>query len=133
MKTDAAKTYGSGVLGPNGRPLPFSSAIEVDDLVYLSGQLALRDGKVDGDIGQQTDLIFDNIETVLTSADLSLDNVVKTSIWITDPADFAAFNAAYAVRFTAPYPTRSCVVSQLVIPGARVEIEVVASRRHRRT
>jgi 2-iminobutanoate/2-iminopropanoate deaminase len=133
MKTDGAKTHSSGVVGPNGRPLPFSSAIEVDDLVYLSGQLALRGGKVDGDIGQQTDLIFDNIETVLASAGLTLDSVVKASIWITDPADFAAFNAAYAARFTAPYPTRSCVVSQLVIPGARVEIEVVASRRHHRT
>jgi 2-iminobutanoate/2-iminopropanoate deaminase len=126
------KTYGGDVRGPGGRVLPLSLATELDDLLFVSGQLALRDGKVEGDVAQQTNVIFDSLEAILAQADLTLDHVVKTTIWLTDPRDFPAFNSTYAGRLRAPYPSRSCVVSALVVLGARVEIEAVASRRHRR-
>jgi 2-iminobutanoate/2-iminopropanoate deaminase len=126
------KTYGGEVHGPGGRVLPLSLATELDDLLLISGQLALREGKVEGDIAQQTGVIFDSLEAILAQAGLTLDNVVKTTIWLSDSRDFPAFNSTYAGRLRAPYPSRSCVVSALVIPGARVEIEAVASRRHRR-
>ena len=126
------KIHGSGVIGPNGAPLPLSSAIEVGDLLFLSGQLALRDGRVSGDITEQTERVLDGIQDVLKAAGLTLDNVVKATVWLTDPRDFPAFNAVYAARLAPPYPVRSCVVSALLAPDARVEIEVVANRQARR-
>jgi 2-iminobutanoate/2-iminopropanoate deaminase len=125
------KFHGSGVIGPGGRPLPLSSAIEAGGLLYLSGQLALRDGHVSGDITEQTGLVLDGIEGVLQEAGLTLDHVLKATVWLTDPQDFAGFNAVYSARLAPPYPVRSCVVSALLAPEARVEIEVVASRETR--
>lgn len=98
----------------------------------MSGQLALVGGRVEGDITTQTEVTFDAIQSILEEAGLGLDHVIKTTVWLTDPADFAAFNAVYAQRLPAPFPARSCVISQLVLPDARVEIEVVASREPRR-
>jgi len=127
------KIHGGPLVGPGGGDLPLSLAVEVDGLVFVSGQLALVDGQVEGDIALQTARTFDSIAAILSGAGLSLDHVIKATIWLTDPADFAAFNTVYAERLSAPYPARSCVISQLVLPNARVEIEVVASRDHRRT
>ena len=127
------KVHGKPLIGPGGKIIPLSAAIETDGLIFVSGQLALVDGKVDGDITDQTELTFDAIAAILDQAGLSLDNVVKATVWLTEPSDFAAFNAVYAKRLPAPFPARSCVVSQLVLPNARVEIEVVASREPRRT
>ncbi len=127
------KVHGKPLISPGGKIIPLSAAIETDGLIFVSGQLALVDGKVDGDITDQTELTFDAIAAILDQAGLSLDNVVKATVWLTEPSDFAAFNAVYAKRLPAPFPARSCVVSQLVLPNARVEIEVVASREPRRT
>ena len=127
------KIHGKPLIGPGGATIPLSAAVETDGLVFLSGQLALVDGRVEGDITAQTETTFDSILSILSAAGMSLDNVVKATIWLTDPADFAAFNAVYAKRLPAPFPARSCVISQLVLPNARVEIEVVASREPRRT
>jgi 2-iminobutanoate/2-iminopropanoate deaminase len=74
------KTYGGEVRGPGGQVLPLSLATELDDLLLVSGQLALRDGKVEGDIAQQTSTIFDSLEAILARAGLTLDHVVKTTI-----------------------------------------------------
>lgn len=127
------KIYGKPLIGPGGAAVPLSSAVETTDgLVFVSGQLALVDGKVEGDITAQTERTFDAISAVLAEAGMSLDNVVKATIWLTDPSDFADFNAVYAKRLPAPFPARSCVVSQLMLPNARVEIEVVASHEPRR-
>lgn len=127
------KSHGGPLVGPGGGVLPLSLAAEVDGLVFVSGQLALVDGRVEGDIALQTERTFDAIAAILADAGLSLDHVVKATIWLTDPTDFGAFNTVYAERLSAPYPARSCVISQLVLPNSRVEIEVVASRDHRRT
>ena len=127
------KIHGKPIIGPGGQVLPLSAAVETGGLVFASGQLALVDGRIEGDITAQTETTFDAIQSLLQDAGLSLDHVVKATVWLTDPADFAAFNAVYAARLPAPFPARSCVVSQLVLPNARVEIEVVASREPRRT
>lgn len=127
------RIHGKPLIGPGGKIIPLSAAIETAGLVFVSGQLALVDGRVEGDITSQTELTFDAIAAILGESGLSLDNVVKATVWLTEPSDFAAFNAVYAKRLPAPFPARSCVVSQLVLPNARVEIEVVASREPRRT
>lgn len=126
------KIHGKPLIGPSGATIPLSPALEIGELVFVSGQLALVGGRVEGDITTQTEVTFDAIQSILEEAGLGLDHVIKTTVWLTDPADFAAFNAVYAQRLPAPFPARSCVISQLVLPDARVEIEVVASREPRR-
>jgi 2-iminobutanoate/2-iminopropanoate deaminase len=104
-----------------------SPAARSGELVFLSGQLALRDGALQGgDVTAQTHVVFDNIETVLTEVGLTLSNVVKATIWLRSAADFGTFNRAYAERFGDHRPARSAVVSELLIEGALVEIEVIA-------
>lgn len=124
------KIHGGEIRGPGGRVIPLTPATEFDDLVFVSGQVALKESTVEGDITQQTQMVLDSIEALLGRMDLSLANVAKTTVWLTDAQDFAAFNAVYASRMRAPYPSRSCVVSALLVAGVRVEIEAVASRRH---
>ena len=124
------KIYGADQVTPGG-VLPLSSAVEAQGLIFFSGQLAPRDPKAAGDIEAQTHLVFDQLEQKLADAGLSLDNVVKATVWLTDPAHFAGFNAVYGKRFSAPYPARSCVVSALVLPDALLEIEILAARTPR--
>ena len=121
------KIYESKLTGPSGRPLPLAAAVEIDSLLFLSGQIALGE-----DVTIQTERVFDQIEAVLAEAGLTADHIVKASVWLTEAADFAAFNTIYAQRLRAPYPARSCVVSQLVLPNARIEIEVFAHRHRTR-
>lgn len=107
--------------------LPLSLARRAGDLLFLSGQLPRgADGAITrGPIEAQTAQVIDNIEAVLAVHGLGLANVVKTTVWITDPAHVDGFNRAYAARFAAPWPARSTVVSGLVAP-ADIEIEAIA-------
>lgn len=90
----------------------------------LSGQLALRNGRIVGaTIEEQTDVAIDNIAALLAPLGKGLADVAKVTVWLSQATDFAAFNAAYARRFARPFPARSTVVSQLLIPDALVEIE----------
>lgn len=115
-------------------PVPLSAAIEIGDTVYLSGQVALRNGAIAGDtVEEQTEIVFDAIEQVLRQIDLDLSHVVKATVWLTDQKSFTAFNAVYRARLKAPYPVRSTVISGLALPGALVEIEVQASKSARRS
>lgn len=114
----------------NTAPLPLSPAFSAGEFVFVSGQLAMRDGIcTGGDIMAQTHAALDNIERILLDSGLTLDDIVKTTVWLTHAGDFAGFNAAYGSRFSSPHPARSTTVAQLLIEGARVEIEVVARRR----
>ncbi|WP_292910256.1 RidA family protein [Niveispirillum sp.] len=109
-----------------------SPAMIAGDLIFLSGQLAFGDEGVivaPDDVARQTEQVLANLARVLTGHGLDLSDIVKTTIWLTDTADFPAFNAAYARAFGAHRPARSTVRSDLVLPGARVEIEAVAKRR----
>ena len=119
---------GDPVKLPDGTVLPLSQAIRAGDFVLLSGQLGLAPGKglVGEDVGSQTHQCIKNISAVLEQAGCSLDNVVKATVWLTDVSDFPAFNAVYNEYFGARPPVRSTVRSDLVLPGAKVEIEVMA-------
>ncbi len=110
---------------------PYSHAVEAGDLVYLSGQTPLdpTTGRlVEGDAGAQAARCLENLFQVLAAAGLGHDDVVKVNVFLTDMADFAAMNAAYAARFSAPYPARTTVGVASLPLGARVEIELVARR-----
>ncbi|MGD9811624.1 MAG: RidA family protein [Sphingobium sp.] len=107
--------------------LPLSAIRRTGELVFVSGQLALVEGKITGhDIVTQTNIVIDAIKRELATQGLDLDGVVKTGVWLVSEGDFAAFNATYARRFAPPYPARSTVVSRLLIPGALIEIDAIA-------
>ena len=89
---------------------PYSQAIEVGNLVFTSGQLL-------------------NIQSILKAAGLTMGDVVKTTVFMADMADFADMNAVYAEFFSEPYPARSAVAVKMLPKGAMLEIEVVAERR----
>ena len=100
---------------------PYSQAIDCSDLVFLSGQIPLvpETGLVaDGGLEAQAHQMFANIKAVLAEAGMSLSNVVKTTVFMTDLSQFAAFNAVYAEYFKAPYPARSCVEVSALPKGA---------------
>jgi 2-iminobutanoate/2-iminopropanoate deaminase len=128
---DDLKAHGAGLTTPRGDIIPLSSAIEADGLFFFSGQVALKDGPVPEDIEGQTNLIFDILGAKLADVGLSLDHVAKATVWLTDPSHFLRFNAVYRQRMAEPYPARSCVVSGMVLPGALIEIEIVAARTPR--
>lgn len=109
-----------------------SPAMSAGDLIFLSGQLAFgADGIIvaPDDVARQTEQVLANLGRVLASLGLDLSDVVKTTVWLTDTADFPAFNAAYAASFGTHRPARSTVRADLMLPGARVEIDAVAKRR----
>lgn len=110
---------------------PYSQAIDYGDLVFLSGQIPLvpETGLVaDGGLEAQAHQMFANIQAVLAEAGMSLSNVVKTTVFMTDLSQFAAFNAIYAEYFKAPYPARSCVEVSALPKGVLVECELIARR-----
>jgi 2-iminobutanoate/2-iminopropanoate deaminase len=108
---------------------PYSLAIAAGDVVFLSGQTPLdpATGKlIEGDIRTQTRQCFENLKAVLTAANLGFEHVVKTTVFLTDMADFAAMNEVYKTFMVAPYPARSTVQVAGLPLGARVEIEAIA-------
>ena len=110
---------------------PYSQAIDCGDFVFLSGQIPLvpETGLVaDGGLEAQAHQRFANIKAVLAEAGMSLSNVVKTTVFMTDLSQFAAFNAIYAEYFKAPYPARSCVEVSALPKGVLVECELIAKR-----
>lgn len=108
---------------------PYSHAVRAGgagELLLLSGQTPIDPATgalVDGDVGTQTRRVFANLAAVLAAAGLTLDDVVKVNVYLTDMADFPAMNAAYAEAFSAPYPARTTVAVAGLPLGARVEIE----------
>jgi len=108
--------------------LPFSKLRSTNGLLFLSGELPIPDaGPIPEDIALQTDLTLQRIDASLRSVGLSLASVVQVTVHLARAEDFAAFNAAYREHFQAPYPTRTTVVAQLLLPGARIEITVIAA------
>lgn len=105
---------------------PYSPGVKLGDFVYLSGQIPVdpeTGNLVEGDIRRQTHQVFQNILTILEEAHLRFDHVVKTTVFLTDMADFAAMNEVYAQYFEEPYPARSCIQVAALPKGAQVEIE----------
>lgn len=108
---------------------PYSQAVRSGDLVFFSGQIPLdpKTGElVKGTIQEETTRVLDNLAAVLAEAGCSFDDVLKTTIFLTDLGDFQAVNATYATRFTAVPPARATVQVSALPKGARVEIDAIA-------
>ena len=108
---------------------PYSHAVKVGNLVFLSGQIGIdpATGKVEGDITAQTRQAIANIKTVLASVGATLDNVVKTTVYLGEMHFFNAMNEVYAAEFGEPYPARSAIAVKELPKQALVEIEVIAA------
>ena len=107
---------------------PYSQAVLCDGLLYTSGQIALspESGELVGtNIAEQTEQIMKNLSAVLEAAGTSFDNVVKTTCFLADIADFAVFNEVYGKYITSA-PARSCVAVKSLPKGALAEVEVIA-------
>jgi 2-iminobutanoate/2-iminopropanoate deaminase len=119
------------IIIPNASPstLPYSAGIRSGDHVFLSGQTGVDPATgalVEGDVAAQAEQIFKGLARVLAAAGLSLGDVVKCNVYLTDIGDFQAMNAVYARQFEAPYPARTTVAVAALPGGARIEIELVA-------
>jgi 2-iminobutanoate/2-iminopropanoate deaminase len=109
---------------------PYSQAIQVGNLVYTSGQIPIdpvTGAFVEGGIKEQTRQSLSNVQAILKEAGLTMANVVKTTVFLADMADFADMNTVYAEFFSEPYPARSAIAAKSLPKGALVEIEVVAT------
>lgn len=109
---------------------PYSQAIKVGKMVFCSGQIPIdptTDAFVEGGIKEQTRQALTNAQNVLKEAGLSLANVVKTTVFLSDMNDFADMNSVYADFFSQPYPARSAVAVKTLPKGALVEVECIAS------
>ena len=109
---------------------PYSQAVKAGGFIWCSGQIALdpASGVLAGsDITSQSEQVMKNISAVLAASGATLDDVVKTSCFLADINDFAAFNAVYAKYFTGR-PARSCVAVTALPKGALVEVEVIAEK-----
>ena len=107
---------------------PYSQAIKTGNLLFTSGQIAINPetSQVEAsDIEGQTEQVFKNISAILKAAGTSFDRVVKTTCFLADMNDFAAFNAIYANYFTSK-PARSCVAVKTLPKNVLVEVEVIA-------
>lgn len=108
---------------------PYTQAKMIGNMVFTSGQIALDPASgalVEGGVKEQTKQVCENLKAVLTAAGTSLDKVVKTTCFLNDIGDFAAFNEVYGEYFTAK-PARSCVGGLSLPKGALVEVEVIAT------
>jgi 2-iminobutanoate/2-iminopropanoate deaminase len=120
VKTDAApKAIG-----------PYSQAIRAGSFLFVSGQIALEPSSgtlLEGDAALQTEQVMQNLGAILSAAKLDFGHVVKSTIYLTDLADYAAVNEVYGRRFPHAPPARSTVQVSALPRGARVEIDLIAS------
>lgn len=108
----------------------YSQGVEYNGTFYFSGQIGLdpKTMTLASGFRPQLDQIMKNIDGLLKDQDLTRQNIVKTSIFVTDLANFGEVNEVYAEYFSEPYPARSCVQVPALPKGALVEIEVIAAR-----
>ena len=107
---------------------PYSQAVKCGNLVFTSGQIAINpaNGQIEAQtIAEQTEQVCKNLEAVLLAAGSSLDKAVKTTCFLAEMADFAAFNEVYG-RYFSSKPARSCVAAKQLPRGVLVEVEVIA-------
>jgi 2-iminobutanoate/2-iminopropanoate deaminase len=108
---------------------PYSQAIKANGFVFVSGQLALRPGEKDltgGEIGAQTEQVIANLRAILEEAGSSLDQLVKTTVFLQNLDDFAGMNEVYSKHVGSTPPARSTVEVAKLPSGALVEIEAIA-------
>lgn len=122
------------VISTNNAPAaigPYSQAIEVNGMIFLSGQLPIDPATgefVEGGAKEQTVQCFKNIKAILAEAGLTTDNIVKTTVLLNDITHFGAMNEVYAEQFAGTFPARSAFAVKDLPKGAMVEIEVIAAR-----
>ena len=107
--------------------IPLSKAVRAGDFVYVSGQTA-NDGKggiVNANIEDQTEIIMKNVSKILSETNCDIEDIIKTTVWISEARDFHRFNIIYAKFFSKNKPARSTTVCDLVV-DAKIEIEVIA-------
>lgn len=123
MKTAISTAQAPAAIGP------YSQAIEANGTIYVSGQLPINPATgefAEGGIKELTAQSLTNIKNILAEAGLTMANVVKTSVFLANMADFAEMNEVYAQFFSAPFPARSAVAVKTLPKNARVEIECIA-------
>ena len=109
---------------------PYSQAVQVGNMLFASGQLGIDPATglfVEGSVKEQTAQAFKNVHAILAEAGYSINDVVKTTVFLADMGDFAAFNEVYAKYFTSK-PARSCVAVKDLPKGALCEIEAIAEK-----
>lgn len=111
---------------------PYSQAIELDNFLFASGQIPINPATgafVEGGIVEQTTQVFENVKAVLAEAGLTLANVVKTTVFLSDMGNFGAMNEVYGTYFEGlTFPARSAVEVSKLPKGALVEVEVIAAK-----
>lgn len=124
MKKVIATTAAPGAIGP------YSQAIDTGSMVFISGQIPVNPatGEIPEGIKAQATQSLANVKAILAEAGLTVDNVVKTTVFLADMSMFADMNEVYAQTFTAPFPARSAVAVRELPKQVLVEIEVIAVR-----
>ncbi|WP_300462642.1 RidA family protein [Desulfobacula sp.] len=110
---------------------PYSQAIEINGLLFVSGQIPLVPATgelVAGDIKAQTKQVIENLKSIVTSANYNFETVVKCTCFLTDMKDFAAFNEVYSSYFGSIVPARECVQVAGLPKDANVEISLICSQ-----
>lgn len=107
---------------------PYSQAIVTGNMVFASGQIPVNPatGEIPEGVEAQANQVFTNVKNLLEAAGTSINNVVKTSVFIQNMDDFATINEIYAKYFTEPYPARSCVEVAKLPKGVLLEVETIA-------
>ena len=108
---------------------PYSPAVQAGNMLFASGQLGLDPAPgqfPEGGVKAQTVQAFKHVKALLTEAGLTMDNVVKTTVFLADMGDFAAMNEVYAAQFEGTFPARSAVAVKTLPKNALVEVEVIA-------
>jgi 2-iminobutanoate/2-iminopropanoate deaminase len=110
---------------------PYSQAVKAGQLLFVSGQLGLDPASgsfVEGGVREQTEQVFKNIRAILSEAEYAIPDIVKTTVFLTDMADFAVVNEVYAAQFEGDFPARSAVAVKTLPKNGLVEIEVIAEK-----
>ncbi len=108
---------------------PYSQAVQVGNMLFASGQLGINPATglfVEGSVKEQTAQAFKNVHAILAEAGYSINDVVKTTVFLADMGDFAAMNEVYASQFEGAFPARSAVAVKTLPKNGLVEVEVVA-------
>ena len=124
MKTQISTSNAPAAIGP------YSQAISTGNLLFISGQIPVNpaDGTIPEGIKAQTAQSIANIKAILAEAGMTFDNVVKTTVFLSDMNNFVPMNEVYAANFTAPFPARSAVAVKDLPKQVLVEIETIASK-----
>lgn len=123
MKKVIATTNAPAAIGP------YSQAIQVDNMLFASGQLGidpLTGNFVEGGVKEQTVQAFKNVHAILSEVGYTISDVVKTTVFLADMGDFATMNEVYASQFEGTFPARSAVAVKTLPKNGLVEIEVIA-------